>query len=71
MTAYEIANIVYNLSLDEHYMDYKDQWETEIHALEEEIFKLKYSKSILYYALESIANTYKPHFDLHTKESDE
>lgn len=70
MTAYEIANILYNMNLDMNYQDYKEHWETEIHALEEEIFKLKYSKSILYYTLENIANNHHKYFDLFTKESE-
>lgn len=70
MTAYEIANILYNMNLDMDYQSYKEHWETEIHALEDEIFKLKQSGSILYYALENIANNHIKHFDLFTKESE-
>ena len=70
MNAYKIANILYNMGLDMDYMDYKDCWETEIHALEDEIFKLKQEGNMLFFTLETIAFNHERYFDLHTKEDD-
>ena len=71
MTAYEIANILYNMNLDINYEDYKEHWETEIHALEDEVFKLKQEGNILFFTLETIAFNHEKYFDLFTKEDDE
>ena len=70
MNAYKIANILYNMGLDMDYMDYKEHWETEIHKIEDEIFKLKQEGNMLYFILETIAFNYEKHFDLHTKEDE-
>ena len=70
MNAYQIANVLYNMSLDMDYKDYKEHWDIEIQALEDEIFKLKQNNSILYYTLEMFAHNGKKYFDLLTKEKD-
>ena len=71
MNAYKIANILYNMGLDENYMDYKEYWNTEIHKLEEEIFKLKEDGNMLFFTLETIAFNHEKYFDLFTNENDE
>ncbi len=70
MNAYKIANILYNMGLDQNYMDYKEHWDTEIHKLEEEIFKLKEEGNMLFYTLETIAFNHEKYFDLFTKEEE-
>ena len=74
MNTYKIANILYNMSLDAGYEGYKDLWETEIQALEDEIFKLKTgskASKTLFYMLEAIAFYNEKKFDLHTKEKED
>ena len=71
MTAYKIANILYNMGLNMDYQDYKEHWETEIHALEDEIFKLKEEGNMLFFTLEMIAFNHEKYFDLFTKEEEE
>ena len=70
MNTYKIANILYNMGLDANYQDYKNCWETEIHALEEEIFKLKEDGNMLFFTLETIAFNHEKYFDLFTKEDE-
>ena len=71
MNAYKIANILYNMGLDAGYEGYRNLWETEILALEEEIFKLKTESKTLFYMLEMIAFHNEKFFDLHTKTDEE
>lgn len=55
VTTHEIADILYNMSLDMDYMDYEEFWQEEINNIEKEIEKLKQNDSVLYHALNTIA----------------
>ena len=67
METYDIANILYNMSLDMDYMDSQEHWETEIDLLKIEIDKLKESNNVLYYALEAVAFNNTNYLGLLTK----
>ena len=67
METYDIANILYNISLDMDYMDSQEHWETEIDLLKIEIDKLKESNNVLYHVLEAVAFNNTNYLDLLTK----
>ena len=67
MGTYEIANILYNMSLDMDYMDAEEHWETEIDLFKIEIDKLKENDNVLYHVLEAIAFNNTKFFDLLTE----
>ena len=67
METYDIANILYNMSLDMDYMDSQEHWETEIDLLKIEIDKLKENNNVLYYALEAVAFNNTNYLGLLTK----
>lgn len=55
ITTHEIADILYNMSLDMDYMDYEEHWQEEINRIENELKMLKEFNSVLYNTLEVIA----------------
>lgn len=67
MSSYEIANILYNMSLDMDYMDAEEHWQTEIDLLKIEIDKLKETDNILYHVLEAVAFNNTKYLDLLAK----
>lgn len=67
ITTNEIADILYNMSLDMDYMDSEEHWGTEINCLKIEIDKLKEKDNVLYHALEAIAFNNINHLGLLTE----
>ena len=67
METYNIANILYNMSLDMDYMDAEEHWETEIDLLKIEIDKLKENDNVLYHVLEAVAFNNTKYFNLLTE----
>lgn len=51
----EIADILYNMSLDMDYMDSAEHFETEINLIKIEIDKLKSADNVLFHVLEAVA----------------
>ena len=55
VTTHQMADILYNMSLDMDYMDYEEHWQHEIKCIKNEIEMLKEFDSVLYHTLEIIA----------------
>ena len=55
VTTHQMADILYNMSLDMDYMDYEEHWQNEINRIKNEIEMLKEFDSVLFYTLEMIA----------------
>lgn len=71
LTSYQIANILYNMSLDMDCTDYYEHWNEEIGMLSRDIDTLKANDSVLYCILERIASENEDKFDLFTKGDDD
>ena len=70
ITTHEIADILYNMSLDMDYMDYEEHWQEEINRIKNEIEMLKEFDSVLFYTLEMIAFSNMNYLGLLTERSE-
>lgn len=63
----QIANILYNMTLDIDYMDYTELWHKEIKILEKEIDVLHEKDSMLFHILETLAHENQDKYNKLTK----
>ena len=70
ITIHQMADILYNMSLDMDYMDYQEHWEKEICRIENELEMLSAIDSVLFHALEMIAFSNMNYLGLLTKGSE-